>query len=145
MKRNEQLQTCLQTFEDMCQFRHFPIYKRYDSSLLRLFFFILLVDSFPQTVITENDCNCCEDFVQFRHFQDLLFPGFSVFLACKQLLLNCLTLFVYPSAPRRAKTNACDLLQNQKRSIQNMELYLYSPVINYSHISHLHYLFLLDF
>ena len=118
MKRNEQLQTCLQTFEDMCQFRHFPIHKRYDSSLLRLFLFILLVDSFPKTVITENECNCCEDFVQFRHFQDLLFPGFSVFLACKQLLLNCLTLFAYPSAPRRAKTNACDLLQNQKEAFK---------------------------
>ena len=123
MKRNEKLQTCLQTFEDMCQFRHFPIHKRYDSSLLRFFFFILLVDSFPQTVITENDCNCCEDFVQFKHFQDLLFPGFSVFLTSKQLLLNGLTLFAYPSAPRRAKTYACDLLQSQKEAFKIWSFY----------------------
>ena len=63
----------------LCQFRHFPIHKRYDSFPLLFFFFILLVDSFPQIVITENDGNCWEDFVQFRHLQDLLFPGFSVF------------------------------------------------------------------
>ena len=29
--------------------------------------------------ITENDGNCCQDFVQFRHFRELLFPGFSIF------------------------------------------------------------------
>ena len=39
-------------------------------------------------MITENDGNSYEDFVQFRHFQELLRPGFSVFLTCKQLMLN---------------------------------------------------------
>ena len=46
------------------------------------------------------------------------FPVSPFFLTCKQLLLNCLTLFAYSSAPRRAKTNACDLLQNQKETFK---------------------------
>ena len=38
--------------------------------------------------MTQNDGNSSENFVQFRHFQELLRPGFSVFFTCKQLLLN---------------------------------------------------------
>ena len=43
--------------EDLCQFRHFPIHKRYDSSLLLRFFFILLADSFPQPFFKAFTCS----------------------------------------------------------------------------------------
>ena len=43
--------------EDLCQFKYFPIHKRYDSSLLLRFFFILLVNSFPQTFFKAFTCS----------------------------------------------------------------------------------------
>ena len=35
---------------------------------------------------------------------------------------------------KKSKKYSCDLLQKEKRSTQNMELFLYSPVINYGNI-----------
>ena len=98
-----------------CQFRFILSPKRYCSPLLLLFFFVLLVYSFSEKFfnaftytkynnredILQNcdqslvamtlDSNCCEDFLLFRHSQDVknsFCLCFSIFLLCKQLLLN---------------------------------------------------------
>ena len=44
-------------FEDFCLLRYFPSQKRYVSSLLILFRFILLVDSFTQTFFKAFTCS----------------------------------------------------------------------------------------
>ena len=49
-KKTSNLPCTAWLFEDMCQLRYFPSYKRYLSSLLILFIFILLVDCFHPNV-----------------------------------------------------------------------------------------------
>ena len=104
-------------FEDLCQFRHFLSPKRYFQSLLFHLFFILLVYSFFEMFFKvfffffaqsrvmaktfyktaslsfmTHDGNCCERIsCQLGHSQvvkSTFCLRFSIFLLCKQLLLN---------------------------------------------------------
>ena len=58
---------------------------------------------------------------------------FKTWISSKQYKFLC-EAFYLSLGFKKSKKYTCDLLQKEKESIQNMELFLHYPVINYSHI-----------